>query len=404
MNILYNILIEFIDKILLPISSIFSRKISRFLKVRKNLFKEIDKDIDKTKKYIWFHTSSLGEYELAIPLIKEIKKNFDNEIILTFFSESGFMLKERLDEISKTYFLPIDSKENAKTLIKIIDLRFVVFVKSEIWPNYIKELKKGNINFYLVNYVYEKYKSRIFKGVLKDYNRIYTQDRKSEIELKKMNIKNALYIGNLKFNRAIIQKKEKYSNKKLIDYLGKDRCIVFGSTWKKDEKIIFEYINDGIDKNIKYIIAPHKVSKKNIDRIKSKFNNRVNIFSKKVYNAQYNVLILDTIGVLKYLYKFADISYVGGGFKKRGLHNILEPCVYGCPIIIGKYFRFSNEAKELLKLNGGFSIKNSEQLKKTINGLLINDYKLKEIEIINSKFISNNLASVKNIIKSIQNE
>ena len=374
------------------------------MEVRENLFQEIAKDIDKTKKYIWFHAASLGEYELAIPLIKEIKKTFDNEIILTFFSESGFMVKERIGEISKTYFLPIDSKENAQTLIKIINPRFAVFVKSEIWPNYINELKKRNINFYLVNYVYEKCKSRIFKEILKKYKKIYTQDKNSEIELKKLDISNALYIGNLKFNRAIIQKKEKYSNKKLSDYLGKDRCIVFGSTWKKDEEIIFQYINDEIDKNIKYIIAPHKVSKKNVDRIKSKLENRVNLMSNDVYNARYNVLILDSIGVLKYLYKFANISYVGGGFKKRGLHNVLEPCVYGIPIIIGKYFSFSNEAKELLKINGGFSIQNSEQLKKTINSLLLNDNKLKEIEIINSNFINNNLASVNDIIKSIQNE
>ena len=134
MNILYNILIEFIDKILLPILSIFSRRISRFLKVRENLFQEIDKDIDRKKKYIWFHAASLGEYELAIPLIKEVKKTFDNEIILTFFSESGFKLKERINEVSKTYFLPIDSNKNAKKLIKILNPRFAVFIKSEIWP------------------------------------------------------------------------------------------------------------------------------------------------------------------------------------------------------------------------------------------------------------------------------
>ena len=167
MNILYNILIEFIDKILLPIISIFSRRISRFLKVRENLFQEIDKDIDRKKKYIWFHAASLGEYELAIPLIKEVKKTFDNEIILTFFSESGFKLKDRRNEISKTYFLPIDSNENAKKLVKVFNPRFVVFIKSEIWPNYINELKKENIKFYLVNYVYDKYNSRIFKGIFK---------------------------------------------------------------------------------------------------------------------------------------------------------------------------------------------------------------------------------------------
>ena len=404
MNILYNILIEFIDKILLPILSIFSRRISRFLKVRENLFQEIDKDLDRKKKYIWFHAASLGEYELSIPLIKEVKKTFDNEIILTFFSESGFKLKERINEVSKTYFLPIDSNKNAKKLVEILNPRFAIFIKSEIWPNYINELKKGNIKFYLVNYVYDKYNSRIFKEILKKYTKIFTQDENTERELKKMKIDRALYIGNLKFNRAKLQKKEKYNNEELINYLGDHKCIVFGSTWERDEEIIFDYIGKERNKNVKYIIAPHEVSEKNISRIKSKLNNKVNLLSDNQYNVQNNILIVDSIGVLKYLYKFSQISYIGGGFKIKGLHNILEPCAYGNPVIFGKHFKFSNEAKALIKLKGGFSIQNSKQLKNTINGLLLNANKLKEIEIINSKFIDENLVSINSITKSMQNE
>ena len=404
MNIFYNILIEFIDKVLLPILSIFSKKISRFLKVRENLFQEIDKDIDRKKKYIWMHAASLGEYELAIPLIKEIKKTFENEIILTFFSESGLKLKDRIHEISRTYFLPLDSSKNAKKLVKVFNPRFAVFIKSEIWPNYINVLKKEKIKFYLVNYVFDKYNSIIFKGILKKYTKVFTQDENSEREMKKMSIDNALYIGNLKFNRAKIQKKEKYNNKELINYLGDDKCIVFGSTWERDEEIIFDYMSEEINKNVKYIIAPHEVSEKNINRIKSKLNNKVNLLSDNKYNAQNNILIIDTIGVLKYLYKLSIISYVGGGFKKKGLHNILEPCVYGNPVIFGKYFKFSNEAKALIKLKGGFSVQNSKQLINTINGLLFNANKLKEIEIINSKFIDENQVSINRIIKSMQNE
>ena len=404
MNILYNIFIEFVDKIFLPILSIFSKKISRFVELRKDLLQEIDKDLDKKKKYIWLHAASLGEYELAIPLIKEIKKTFDNDIILTFFSESGFELNDRIAQVSKTYFLPIDSNDNAKKLVKLFNPRFAIFIKSEIWPNYINELKKGNIKFYLVNYVYEKYNSRIFRRILKKYTKIFTQDINSERQLKKMSVNNALYIGNLKFNRAIIQKKEKYNNKKLTNYLGDDICIVFGSTWERDEEIIFEYISEKINKNVKYIIAPHDVSEKNISRIKSKLNNKVNLLSDYIYNAQSNILIVNSIGVLKYLYKFSNISYVGGGFKKKGLHNTLEPCVYGNPVIFGKYFKFSNEAKALIKLKGGFSVQNSKQLKNTVNELLFNANKLKEIKIINSKFIDDNLVSINSIIKSIQNE
>ena len=163
-------------------------------------------------------------------------------------------------------------------------------------------------------------------------------------------------------------------------------------------------MSEEFNKNVKYIIAPHEVSEKNINRIKSKLNNKVNLLSDNKYNVQYNILIVDSIGVLKYLYKFSNISYIGGGFQKKGLHNILEPCAYGNPVIFGKHFKFSNEAKALIKLKGGFSIQNSKQLKNTINGLLLNADKLKEIEIINSKFIDDNLVSINSITKSMQNE
>ena len=142
MNIAYNILIDIFKKILLPIASIVSDRIKSFIKVRINLLEKISSDVDKNKEYIWIHAASLGEYELAIPLIKEIKKKFKEEIILTFFSESGFKLDKRINEISHTYYLPIDTKNNARKFIKIINPKIAIFIKSEIWPNYVKELSK----------------------------------------------------------------------------------------------------------------------------------------------------------------------------------------------------------------------------------------------------------------------
>jgi len=404
MNIAYNILIGIFKNILLPTLSIFSEKIKNFLLVRVNLLDKISKEIDKTKKHIWIHAASLGEYELAIPLIKEIKKNFKEKIILTFISESGFKLKKRIKEISYTYYLPIDTKYNAEEFIRIINPNVSIFVKQEIWPNYIKELKKKNIKSYLVNYNFNNVTSKILIGTIKKFNKVYVQDTISLKSLKKLGLNNVEYSGNLKFNRALLQKNEIYSNAKLSQYLKGYRCLVCGSTWLKDEKIIIELIKKNKLKNFKYIIAPHVANKKNIERIKNKFENEVNLLSDKIYNIHYNVLIIDSIGVLKYIYKFATISYIGGGFKKNGLHNILESCIYGNPIIIGKNYKFFNEAKELISLKGGFSITNSKEFNALVKDLLLNEKKRSEIKIINSKFINDNLVSIDQIIKSIKNE
>jgi len=404
MSIAYNILIGIFKKILLPTLSIFSQKIKIFLLVRVNLLDKISREIDKTKKHIWIHAASLGEYELAIPLIKEIKKNFNEKIILTFFSESGFKLKKRIKEISYTYYLPIDTKYNAKEFIRIVNPNISIFIKQEIWPNYIKELKKKNIGSYLVNYTFNRFTSRILSSTIREFNKIYVQDKISLENLEKLGFDNVKYSGDLKFNRALLQKNEVYQNDKLQRYLMGYQCMVFGSTWEKDEEIIIKYIKNSKVKGFKYIIAPHVVNKKNIERIKNKFNNEVNLLNDKIYNARYNVLLINSIGVLKYIYKFAIISYVGGGFNKKGLHNILETCIYGNPIIIGKNYKFFNEANELIRLKGVFNIKNSKEFHEIVNELLMNEKKRNEIKIINTKFINDNLVSINQIIKSIKNE
>ena len=132
--------------------------------------------------------------------------------------------------------------------------------------------------------------------------------------------------------------------------------------------------------------------------------NEVNLLSDKNYNIHYNVLLIDSIGVLKYIYKFANISYIGGGFINKGLHNILESCIYGNPIIIGKNYKFFNEAKDLINLKGGFSIRNSKEFHAIVNELIFNDKKRDKIQTINIKFINDNLVSINQIIKSIKNE
>jgi len=404
MSIAYNILIGIFKKILLPTLSIFSDKLKNFLLVRVNLLDKISREIDKTKKHIWIHTASLGEYELAIPLIKEIKKNFNEKIILTFFSESGFKLKKRIKEISYTYYLPIDTKYNAKEFIRIINPNISIFIKQEIWPNYIKELKKKNIKSYLINYTYNRFTSKILSSTIRKFNKIYVQDKISVENMKMFGLNNVEYSGNLKFNRALLQKNEVYKNDKLQGYLMGHQCIVCGSTWEKDEEIIIKYIKENKVKDIKYIIAPHVVNKKNIERIKNKFKNKVNLLSDKVYNVRYDVLLIDSIGVLKYIYKFATVSYIGGGFNKKGLHNILETCIYGNPIIIGKNYKFFSEAKDLIRLKGAFSIKNSKEFNAIVNEVLLNEKKRIEMKIINSKFINDNLVPINEIIKSIKNE
>ncbi len=409
MNHLYNIIIELVDKLLLPIFSLFSKKINRFRVNRIDLIEKIKNELIDKNENIWFHAASLGEYEIAVPIIKEIKGKYKCSIILTFFSESGFKLKKRIKEIDYTFYLPLDTKSNTKRFLDLINPKISIFIKSEIWPNYLREIRKRDIKAYLLESRFKKndwyfkspFKDFMMKS-LKTYTKIFTQDLQSENVLISSGIKEVTSSGSLKIERAVDQLNENNHNEVIKKYKGNNICIVCGSTWETDEKILIKYIRESKNNNIKWIIAPHDVSKNNIDRIIRKLESKFLIYSKITKNnAHGNILIIDTIGDLKSIYNYSDLSYVGGGMGLSGLHNILEACVYGTPVIIGKNYSGFIEAEDLVELGGIVSVKNYNEFKIAFENLINNKKKIKSKVKIISNYINSRLGALSIIQKEI---
>ena len=408
-NHLYNIIIELVDKLILPIFSFFSKKIKRFRINRIDLIEKIKNELIDKNENIWFHAASLGEYEIAVPIIKEIKKKYECNIVLTFFSESGFKLKKRIKEIDNTFYLPLDTKSNTKKFIDLINPKISIFIKSEIWPNYLKEIRKKDIKTYLLESRFKKddwyfkipFKEFMMKS-LKTYTKIFTQDLQSEKVLKNIGIKEVINSGSLKIERVVDQLNKNNNNEIIKKYKGNNICIVCGSTWEKDEKIIFKYIKESKNNNIKWIIAPHNISKKNIGRITKKLDSEFLIYSKiNDNNAHSNILIIDTIGDLKSIYSYSDLSYIGGGMGYSGLHNILEACVYKTPVIIGKNYYGFIEAEELVELGGVVSIKDYDEFKIEFENLINNKEVIKNKTKIISDYFNSKLGALSIIQKEI---
>ena len=409
MNHLYNIIIELVDKLILPIFSLFSKKINRFRINRIDLIEKIKNELIDKNENIWFHAASLGEYEIAVPIIKEIKKKYECNIVLTFFSESGFKLKKRIKEIDNTFYLPLDTKKNTKRFIDLINPKISIFIKSEIWPNYLSEIRRKDIKAYLLETRFKKddwyfktpFKDFMMKS-LKTYTKIFTQDLQSQKVLKNIGIKEVINSGSLKIERVVDQLSNNNKNEVINKYKGNNICIVCGSTWEKDEKIIIKYIKESKNKNIKWIIAPHNISKTNIDRISTKLDSEFLIYSKinesKIHS---NVLILDTIGDLKNIYSYSDLSYVGGGMGYSGLHNILEACVYKTPVIIGKNYSGFIEAEELVELGGVVSVKDYDEFKIEFENLINNKEVIKNKAKIISSYFNSKLGALSIIQKEI---
>ena len=409
MNHLYNIFIKLIDKLILPILGLFNTKIKRFITNRLSLIEKIKNEVSNENNSIWFHVASLGEYEIAVPLIRLIKEKYKSRIVLTFFSESGFKLKSRIKEIDYAYYLPLDTKSNAKKFLDIVNPELVIFVRSEIWPNYLAEIKKRNIKSYLVESRFNKrsiyltgIQSFLYIKKLKIFDKIFTVDEESKKALNAVKINNAIVSGSLKLERVRDYINENYNNDIVDVFKGNNLCIVCGSTWKEDEKIIFEYIKESKKQKIKWIIAPHDISKKNIERIKSILKSNYSIYSDVSNNNVHgNILILDTIGDLKSIYRYSDISYIGGGMGSSGLHNILEACIYNKPVIIGKNYSGFIEAEQLVESGGVASVKDYNEFKLEIEKFIYDKKNIMDKAKIISKYINTKTGALSVIQKKI---
>ena len=357
-------------------------------------------------KTFWFHCASLGEYEQGLPVFETLKIKYpDYKIVLSFFSPSGYEVRKNSEIADVVVYLPLDTSNNAKQFLDLVNPNYIIFVKYEIWPNLLLEVKKRKLNAILISAVFRenqsffKWYGSFIKSALFAFNHIFTQDESSKKLLESIDYKNVSVSGDTRFDRVTNQLKIDNSVSFIKEFKADKLCIVFGSTWPEDDKLYIDFINN-THHNIKFIIAPHNIKASYVASLKSQLKVKTTCYSEMTDKslADYDVFILDTIGYLSKVYSYADIAYVGGGAGTSGLHNILEPAVFGIPILIGKNYENFPEAKALIKIGGVKSISNADEFKSQINPIL-NDNVLRTAKgSINSVFIEKNRGAVIQIL------
>ena len=383
---------------------------SLFVDGRKKVFNTLKETIHPNDKTIWFHCASLGEYEQGVPIMEKTKELFpDHKLIVTFFSPSGFEVKKNTTLANIVLYLPIDTVSNAKKFIELAHPSLAIFIKYEFWPNYLIQLKEKNIHTFLVSGLFRK--EQIFfkphgvfmRKVLNSFDHFFVQDGTSKELLNNINIKEATVSGDTRFDRVSNQLLQDNTLAFISEFKQNNLCIVCGSTWPEDEAVLIDYINKAPD-HVKFIIAPHEINTSKIESFRKNIQQKSSLFStKKSTNiSQYNVLIIDTVGLLTKIYSHADIAYIGGGMGDTGLHNILEPATFGVPIVIGNRFEKFPEAKELRELKGLFSISNATECSKTLEKLVTDKNTRIESGKIAKKFIENNKGATKIIMNYIK--
>jgi len=410
MLFLYNVLLLFASQIV-KLIALFSPKIKLFVEGRKTVFQTLESNINPEDKTIWFHAASLGEFEQGLPVMEKIKVQFPNhKIVVTFFSPSGYEVRKNNTIADATVYLPLDTKSNAKHFLKLAHPDLVFFIKYEYWPNYLHELKKLNIKTYLIsgifreNQAFFKWYGGFYRNALQTFDYFFVQNESSKLLLQKLGFNNVKISGDTRFDRVVAILERDNSLDFIEKFKNKTTTIVIGSSWPKDENLLVNYINE-TSENIKFIIAPHNIKAEQILELKNAISKKTILFSEKatIDLSDYDVLIVDTIGILTKIYSYADIAYVGGGFGNPGVHNILEPATFGIPIVVGPNFSHFAEAVALVHQEGCISISNQTELSDAFSNLISNEDIRHEKGHICGTFVQMNKGATEVILKHIGN-
>ncbi len=396
---------------LVKLLALFSPKIKLFVDGRKNVFETLANQINPGDQTIWFHAASLGEFEQGLPVMEGIKQAFPtHKIILTFFSPSGYEVRKNNTIADVTVYLPLDTKSNATLFLKLVHPELVFFIKYEYWPNYLNELKKAAVKTYLIsgifreNQAFFKWYGGFYRNALKTFDYFFVQNESSKKRLQSLGYQNIKISGDTRFDRVVSILERDNSLDFIQQFKADSTTIVIGSSWPKDESLLVNFINQ-TNKEVKFIIAPHNIKAEQIQELKNSITKKTILFSEKENQslADFQVFIIDTIGILTKIYSYADIAYVGGGFGNPGVHNILEPATFGIPIVVGPNYSHFAEATALVNMEGCISISRQTELDDAFNNLISNTDIRHEKGHICETFVQMNKGATDIILNHIRN-
>jgi 3-deoxy-D-manno-octulosonic-acid transferase len=363
------------------------------------------------------HCASLGEFEQGRPLLEELKAaNPEQKIVLTFFSPSGYEVMKDYKGADHVFYLPMDSPVNAKKFLDAVNPSLVLWVKYEYWFYYLTEIKQRNIPTILVSGIFRKnqpffkWYGAIWKQMLESFTHFFVQNEESQQLLATLGFtKNITINGDTRYDRVLEIAAHFAPVTGIEEFCGDSPVIVAGSTWEEDEIELLHFVN--VHKNVKFIIAPHEIDKTNLKDVKDEFPNSV--FYSELENEQQttnneqrsgpNVLIIDNIGMLSRLYKYATVTYIGGGYGADGVHNVLEAAVYGKPVVFGPVYEKFYEAIGLVNSGGAISINGGPvKLETVLNGLLHDETERKRRGNAAVQFVQDNAGASKKIMQFIQ--
>jgi 3-deoxy-D-manno-octulosonic-acid transferase len=406
MQLFYNLFIFFYQEAIKIAALSGNEKAKKWVQGRKSVFTDLKNAIGKDDKIIWVHCASLGEFEQGRPLIEAIRKRYKNyKLLLTFFSPSGYEIRKDYAQADYVFYLPMDTPRNAREFVRLVQPHAVFFIKYEFWFNFINELYIRTIPLFLVSSIFRssqhffRFWGGWFRKQLRKVTFLFVQDESSMELLENIKIYHADMIGDPRFDRVMALSEEKKDFPLIEAFAGEKPLLVAGSTWPADEDKLLELIVQ-IQIDFMLVIAPHQVENEHMGQLMKKFIK----FNPVLYSSALDsdlknsrVLIIDGIGYLSYLYKYADLTYIGGGFGV-GIHNLLEAATYGKPVIFGPNHDKFKEAIELKSNGGGFVVSGADELIRTCLLLFSDKQKRTESGEAAKNYVSENAGATEKVM------
>lgn len=388
--VIYNAIVIPVFWLLLQVGALFNKKIRRGLRGRRDLLDHLEQDVKllRRKRRFWFHSSSMGEFEQAKPIIAELRKRYDDiDIIVSFFSPSGYEHSLNYKLADLITYLPFDSVHNARRFLDLIRPSIAIMVRYDIWPNHVWELRKRGIPVIIANATLRKSSSRHYPVLRSFHLNIYDQITsiltvsQGDVEAFQnfgLTRPEIHVVGETRYDQVWLRSLEA-KTKHLIPsaILKRKKVFVVGSSWDEDEAVLlpaFRRIAQH-DSNALMVLVPHEPTLSTLERLETSLNYTMRSirFSDLNDYSNENVILVDSIGILISLYQYANVAYVGGSFR-QGIHNVLEPAVYGIPVLYGPKHTNSQEAVELARRGGAFVVTTPEECYMELRRLL-NDKK-----------------------------
>ncbi len=409
-QIIYNSLSFFGHLLLRPLQWVGSKKLRAFWNGRDATWAQLETLDQANDKRLWMHCASLGEFEQGRPILEWMRKKYpQHQIILSFFSPSGFGPKQKTPLADLVVYLPWDSPRNAAKFVKNIAPSAAYIVKSDLWPNYLIELQKRHIPTYVIAARF-KPKHWIFgpaggfmRNHLKGLTHLFVQDQNSLDLLKAHGIDQCSVSGDTRYDRVWAQTKQDNSLDFIEAFKSNKPTVILGSSWPEDHNIWIQAINHFTQEGVNFIIAPHDLNPDEIQRLQSKISAKCAVYSGEI-TPEFDkamVLILNTIGHLSRAYAGADLAYVGGGMGHSGLHNILEPAAFGLPILIGPIHDKFPEALDLIDQGGVAVVQRSEEIMELLHQWSEDPSKLASMGGVNRDYIQRQSGATAHIIDKL---